>query len=122
MFYKLILLCSSLNGVITVRPDVIMLDGNNDCLTDALCKSNPADGFRCKVAGGNQEVTVTNCDVLNIHYDRWSWEEIINRHTQWGLEEIQLAISALQNATRAISEEVETVKNWQAVAAATSTS
>ena len=32
MFYALILLCSKLNGVITVRPEVVLtIDGNEDC-------------------------------------------------------------------------------------------
>ena len=104
MFYELILLCSSLNGVITVKPEVVHQVGSDDCSKYSLCKYNLDNGFRCMVAGGNQDLTVTNCEALNVHYRRWGYEEIINRISLDALGEIQQAISALQNATRAISE------------------
>ena len=110
MFYELIQLCSSLNGVITVKQEVVHQVGSDDCSKYALCKFNLGNGFRYKEARGNQDLTVTNCEALKVHYRRWGYEEIINRISLDALGEIQQAISALQTATCAISEKVETVK------------
>ena len=117
MLYELILLCSSINGAITAKLEVAHMDGSDDCSKDALCKSNPVDGFFCKVAGGNQDVTVTNCEALNVHYTQWSSKDIIKRISLDALSQIQQPISTVHNATRANSEEVDTVKGRLAVAA-----
>ena len=63
---------------------------------------------------------VTNCEALNIHYDRWTREEIPIRHTLESLQRIIDTVKAVHNAPRTNSEELDIVKKRQAVAAAIS--
>ena len=75
MFHELILICSSISGVITALPELVLANGSVDCIPKTLCKHRYSEGYTCKVAGSTQDVQVTNCEALNIHYDRWTREE-----------------------------------------------
>ena len=71
----LIFICSSISGVVS-DTNLVLVDGSTSCVTDTVCKSQYGDGYACKVAGGSQDVQTTNCEALNVHYNRWATESI----------------------------------------------
>ena len=77
MFYELIMLCSSINRVITAKLQVVLTEGSDDCSQDALGKYDHGNGLICKVAGGNQDVTVTKIfPYTGIVYSSVVWCEL----------------------------------------------
>ena len=70
----LILICSSISGVVS-DARLVLVDGSTSCGTHGLCKAQNGDGYACKVAGSSQDVQISNCEALNIHYNHWATEK-----------------------------------------------
>ena len=60
------------------------------------------DGYVCKVLRGNQDVQITVCEALNIHYDRLANEERVIRNTWEVIQNNSDAIQAVNNTTSEI--------------------
>ena len=73
----LILICSSFSGVYSGHPaHLVLVEGSTSCVTNGLCKAQYGDGYTCKVAGNSKDVQISNCEVLNIHYNCWTTEKV----------------------------------------------
>ena len=137
MIHELILGCMSSSVVITTRPATILASGGTSCVTNALCKkAASSDGFTCQ-NGSNQDHS--NCEVLGVHYDRWSAETVLFEHlfeevykileavqpgqeafeeVQGAIREINLQLQVGQNATSQLLVELDTLKGRQAASGA----
>ena len=114
MFHELILVCTSISGVVTTLPELVLADGSDSCVTDNSCEHQYSDGYTYKVAGSTQDVPVTNCEALNVHYNRWAAERITIRVILRWLSKIE----AVQNTTSEILVKLDILKGRQAASAA----
>ena len=71
----LIIICSSYSGVVG-DARLVLVDGSTSCITNGLCKAQVGDGYACKVPFSVQDVSISNCEALNIHYNHWATEKI----------------------------------------------
>ena len=114
MFHELILVCTSISGVVTTPPELSLANGSTSCVTDTSCEYHYFDGYTCKVAGSSQDVPLTNCEALNVHYERWSNEQVYYKVVLRWLSRIEV----VQNTTSEILVELDTLKGRQAAIAA----
>ena len=109
-----------------------------------MCEAQVGDGYVCKVPSSAQYGVISNCEALNIHYNRWATEGLYiklvlgklrelrelsdlsvfidaNREAfevvQGAIREINLQLQVDQNATSELLVELDTLKGRQAAIA-----